>query len=145
MNCCSFNYRGLVAPLKIPSLKRVILAEHSDVLLLQETLGEGVEVYNRLSTLLPNWKFITLDSLGRSRGISIGWNSCTIKVINSWGFDSGLRITVTTKKLEEPLNIVNIYGPCHYRGPFWDKIFSKSFLKEKNYNLGRRFKFLLGF
>jgi hypothetical protein len=54
MKCCSFNYRGLVAPLKIPSLKRVILAEHSNVLLLQETLGEGVEVYNRLSTLLPN-------------------------------------------------------------------------------------------
>jgi hypothetical protein len=123
----------------------VILAEHSNVLLLQETLGEGVEVYNRLSTLLPNWKFITLDSLGRSRGISIGWNSYTIKVINSWGFDSGLGIAVTTKELEEPLNIVNIYGPCPNRGPFWDKIFSKSFLKEKTYNLGRRFKFLLGF
>ena len=65
MKCCSFNCGGLVGPLKILALKRVILAEHMDVLLLQETLGEGVEVFNRLSTLLPGWKFITLDSIGR--------------------------------------------------------------------------------
>ena len=145
MKCCSFNYRGLVSPLKIPSLNRVILAEHSNVLLLQETLGEGVEVYNRLSTLLPNWKFITLDSLGRSRGISIGWNSCTIKVINSWGFDSGLDITVTLMELDKPLTIVNIYGPCHNRGTFWDKVFSKSFLKYKLVIFGGDLNFSLGF
>jgi exonuclease III len=145
MKCCSFNCRGLAGPLKRTSLKRMILTEHPDVLLLQETLGEGIEVFNRLSSLLPDWSFITLDSIGRSGGLAIGWNSRTIKVINSWGFDSGLGITFTSKELEEPLNIVNIYGPCHNRGPYWDNFFSKSFLKEKFLILGGDLNFSLGF
>jgi exonuclease III len=145
MKCCSFNCRGLAGPLKRPALKRMILTEHPDVLLLQETLGEGVEVYNRLSALLPDWSFITLDSIERSGGLAIGWNSRTIKVINSWGFDSGLGITVTSKELEESLHIVNIYGPCHNRGSYWDTLFSKSFLKEKLLILGGDLNFSLGF
>jgi hypothetical protein len=123
----------------------MILTEHPEVLLLQETLGEGVEVYNRLSTLLPDWGFITLDSIRRLGGLAIGWNSRTIKVIKSWGFESGLGITVTSKELEETLNIVNFYGPCHNKGPYWDTIFSKSFLKEKLLILGEDLNFSLGF
>jgi hypothetical protein len=47
--------------------------------------------------------------------------------------------------LEDPLNIVNIYGPCQNRGPYWDKIFSKSFLKDQQVILGGDLKFSLGF
>jgi hypothetical protein len=122
----------------------MILTEHLDVLLLQETLGEGVEVENRLSLLLPDWSFITLDSIGRSGGLAIGWNCRTIKVLNHWGFESGLGITVFSKELEDPLNIVNIYGPCHNRGPYWDVVFNKSFLKEKHLILGGDLNFSLG-
>jgi hypothetical protein len=129
MKCCSFNCRGLVGPLKKPALKRMILTEHLNVLLLQETLGEGVEVEKRLSLLLPDWSFITMNSIGRSGGLAIRWNCRTIKVLNHWGFESGLGITVFSKELEDPLNIVNIYGPCHNRGPYWDVVFTKSFLK----------------
>jgi exonuclease III len=129
MKCFSFNCRGLAGPLKKLALKRMILTEHLDVLLLQETLGEGVEVDNRLSFLLLDWSFITLDSIGRSGGLAIRWNCRTIKVLNSWGFESGLGITVISKELEDPLNIVNIYGPYHNRGSYWDVVFNKSFLK----------------
>jgi hypothetical protein len=69
MKCMSFNCRGLVGSLKKPALKRVIFSEHPDVLLLQETLGEGEEVKSRLELLLPGWKFETLDALGRSGGL----------------------------------------------------------------------------
>ena len=75
----------------------MILTKHPDVLLLQETLGEGVEVENRLSLLLPDWSFITLDSIGRYGGLAIGWNCRTIKVLNYWGFESRLGITVFSK------------------------------------------------
>jgi hypothetical protein len=129
MKCCSFNCRGLAGPLKKPSLKRMTLTEHLDVLLLQETLGEGVEVENRLPFLLPDWSFITFDSIGRFGGLAIGWNCRTVKVLNHWGFEFGLGIIVFSKELEDPLNIVNIYGPCHNIGLYWDTVFNKSFLK----------------
>jgi exonuclease III len=53
MKCCSFNCRGLAAPLKIPALKRVIDSKHPDILWLQEMMGEGEEVKSRLISLLP--------------------------------------------------------------------------------------------
>jgi hypothetical protein len=52
MKSFSFNYRGLVVPLKRPSLKRVIDKEHPNILLLQEMMGEGEEVKSRLISLL---------------------------------------------------------------------------------------------
>jgi len=75
MKCVSFNCRGLVGPLKRPMLKRVIKSEHHDVLMLQETLGEGEEVKTRLKCLLPGWKFETLYAMGRSGGLALGWNT----------------------------------------------------------------------
>jgi exonuclease III len=145
MKCCSFNCKGLASPLKRPALKRVIDFEHPDILLLQETLGEGEEVSSRLSSLLPGWKFETLDSFGRSGGLAIGWNTRSIKFINSWGFESGIGITVLSTKLEDPLNIVNIYDPCQNRGPYWDKTFSKYFLKDQQVIFGGDLNFSLGF
>jgi exonuclease III len=53
MKCMSFNCRGLVGPLKRPTLKRVVSSEHPDVLLLQETLGEGEEVKSSLKEFAP--------------------------------------------------------------------------------------------
>jgi hypothetical protein len=91
MKCCSFNYRGLFGTLKITSLKWMIDSEHLDFILLQETLGEGEEVKSRLSSLFLGWNFETLGSLGRSRGLDIGWNTHSIKFINPWGFESGIK------------------------------------------------------
>ena len=73
------------------------------------------------------------------------WNTQSIKVINSLGFESGIGITVLSSKLEDPLNFVNIYGPYQNRGPYWDKIFSKSFLKDQQVILGGDLKFSLYF
>jgi exonuclease III len=145
IKCFSFNCRGLVVSLKRPSLKRVIDSEHLDILLLQEKMGEGEEVKYRLISLLRGWNFESLGSTQRYRGLYIGWNTRSIKVINSWGFKSGIGITILSLKLEDPLNIFNIYDPCQNRGPYWDKIFSKSFLKYQQVILGGDLKFSLGF
>jgi hypothetical protein len=85
-----------------------------------------------------------LDSIGRSGGLTIRWNCRTIKVINHWGFESGLGIKFLSKELVYPLNIVNIYGPYHNRGPYWDIVFNRSFLKEKHLSLGGDLNFSLG-
>jgi hypothetical protein len=47
--------------------------------------------------------------------------------------------------LEHRLNVVNVYGPCQKRGPYRDKIFSKSVLKDQQVILGGDLKFSLVF
>jgi exonuclease III len=96
MKIMSFNCRGLVGALKKHALKRVITIEHSDVLLLQETMGVRDEVKTRLELLLSGWDFIAVDALGKSIGLATGWNSHNIQVLNTWGLDSGLKIMVLT-------------------------------------------------
>lgn len=86
-----------------------------------------------------------MGSTGRSGRLAIGWNNRSIQVINSWGFESGIGITTLSSELEDLLNIVNIYGPCQNRGPYWDKIFTKSFLKDQQVILGGDLNFSLGF
>jgi hypothetical protein len=70
------------------------------------------EVKYKLISLLRGWNFKSLGSTKRYRGLYIGWNTRSIKVINSWGFKSRIGITILSLKLEDPLNIFNIYDPC---------------------------------
>jgi len=83
MKIMSFNFRGLAGSLKKSALKRVILTEHLDSLLLQEMMGVGEEVKSSIKHLLPRCKFEMVDALGRSGGFAIGWNTHTIQIINS--------------------------------------------------------------
>jgi len=50
MKILSFNCRGLAGPLKKSALKRVVALGHPDVILLQETLGVGEVIKERLSS-----------------------------------------------------------------------------------------------
>jgi hypothetical protein len=118
MKCMSFNSRSFAGALKKPSLKRVISMEHLDVLLLQETMGIGEEVKTCPENLLPDWKFETMDALGRSGGLTTGWNTQTIQVINTWGLDSGLGISVLALDIKDVLHILNVYGPYQNIKPF---------------------------
>ena len=44
MKIMSFNWRGLAGPRIGSTLKWVVILEHQDVIMLQETLGVGVAV-----------------------------------------------------------------------------------------------------
>lgn len=90
MKIMSFNCRGLVGAHKKSALKRVVITEHPNFALLQETLGTGEEVKTSLEHLLPGWSFTTIDALGRSGGLATGWNSYKVQVIDFWGLDSDL-------------------------------------------------------
>jgi hypothetical protein len=86
-----------------------------------------------------------LGSTGRYIGLDIGWNTRSIKFINSLVFKSRIGIAALSLELEYPLNVVNVYGPCQNRAPYWDKIFSKSFLKDQQVILGGDLNFSLVF
>jgi hypothetical protein len=48
------------------------------------------------------------------------------------------------QKIGEELHIINVYGPYKNRGPLWDTIFNKSFLKYQSVILGGDLNFSLG-
>jgi exonuclease III len=144
MKIMSFNCRGLANPHKKLTLKRVVINDHPDVILLQDTLGDGEVVQAALETMFPGWAFITSDVRGRSGGLVVGWNSKTVKILNSWGLDSCLGIELISVDLGMELHIFNIYGPYQDRVIFWEDLFNKSLLGGNSIILGGDFNFSLG-
>ena len=61
MKILSFNCRGLVDPHKRSALRWVVEIDHPEIILLQETLGDGLEVKTKLESWFGGWCFETLD------------------------------------------------------------------------------------
>ena len=92
-----------------------------DVILLQETLGNGEVVLSFLTSIYPSWTFHTLDVRGCLGGSAIGFSNHNIKIPNVWGLKGILGADVLASEMGTPLRIINIYGPYHSRPVFWDK------------------------
>ena len=97
MKLLSFNCRSLAGPGKKSAFMRVLTLEHPDVILLQETLGVGEMIQERLESWLLGWSFVTLDARGRSGGLAVGWKNRGVKMINSWGTEAVLGVEVFLK------------------------------------------------
>ena len=114
----SFNYWGLAGPHKTSALRWVVELDQSDIILLQETLGDGLEVKTKLERWFGGWSFESLDVRGRFGALEIGWNSQCVKVLNVWGMESVLGISVKAMDMLDTFDVVNIYGPYLNRIPF---------------------------
>jgi endonuclease/exonuclease/phosphatase (EEP) superfamily protein YafD len=64
MRVLSFNCRGLANPSKKLSLRRLVELNSSEVILLQETLGDSATVVKALESLFPGWMFAAVDARG---------------------------------------------------------------------------------
>ena len=72
MKVLYFNYWGLASPHKRSALRWVVELDQPKIILLQEMLGEGLEVKTKLESWFGDWCFETLDVRGRSGGLAIG-------------------------------------------------------------------------
>eukprot|EP00253_Pinus_taeda_P009499 PITA_09499 len=115
----SWNCRGLASKPKKLALREMVMNSKADILLLQETLGNGVEVESVLNALLPGWKFSAMDSAGHSGGLAVGYREGRIKIRNQWGMKQG-------------------------RVPFWNDLMANSTVKNKFMVLGGDLNFSLG-
>jgi hypothetical protein len=88
MKLMSFNCRGLVSPSNKFTLHKLVDLSQSNIILLQETLGDGAFVTHILEGLLEGWNFCALDAKGILRGLVVGWQSRSVKLQNYWGLDS---------------------------------------------------------
>jgi len=84
------------------------------------------------------------DAKGHSGCLDIGCNTKTIKVVNSWGFESGLGLNIHSEEIGLEVTILNLYGPYQERAPFWEALGHKSFLKCEKLILGGDLNFALG-
>ena len=140
----SFNCWGLAGPKKKSAFKRVLTLEHPDVILLQETLGLGDIIKERLESWLTGWYFVTLDVRGRSGGLDVGWKLCAAKLINSWGMDSVLGAELLSVDLGTSITVINVYGPYVNHVPFWEYLLQEPLLGGDSVVVGGDLNFTLG-
>lgn len=114
----SFNCRDLASPSKKLALKRLLGSEPCDIIFLQETLSRFEHIVRTLLAIMPGWKFQASDVVGRSRGIALGVNPRTIKVIYAWGGHRFLGMDIFSTEIGRNLRIMNIYAPNHSRLDF---------------------------
>ena len=77
-------------------------------------------------------------------GLAIGWNSRSVKVLNVWGMESVLGISIKALDLVDTFDVINIYGPYLNRIPFWDTIINHSRFGGENLIIGEDLNFSLG-
>ena len=118
MKVLSFKCWGLAGPHKRSALRWVVEIDQPEIMLLQETLGVGLEVKAKLESWFGGWCFETLDVRGCLGGLAIGWNTRCVKVLNVWGMESVLGISIKALDLLDTFDVVNIYGPYLNRIPF---------------------------
>jgi exonuclease III len=123
MKLISFNCRGVASPSKKISLHRLVESSQPDILMLQETLGDSNLVVPLLENLFKGWNFIGLDAKGCSGGLAMGWRSRSIKLINSWGFELGLGMTVRVEDIGRNFTILNVYRPSQESMQYYGRIF----------------------
>lgn len=74
--------------------------------------------------------------MGRSGGLALGFNPCTIHLNASWGGIGFIGMGIFSSDLGMDLKIVNIYGPCHHREAFWNHFLNLSIINPDNIILG---------
>jgi hypothetical protein len=67
------NKRGLNIPSKRLVQEILVKVHKHDVIMVQETMGEGKKVVESLCKLFKEWDFLALDSLGNLGRILTGW------------------------------------------------------------------------
>ena len=77
-------------------------------------------------------------------GLAIGWNSRSVKVLNVWGMESVLGISIKSLDMVDTFDVINIYGPYLNRILFWDTITKHSLFGGENLIIGGDLNFSLG-
>ena len=118
--------------------------EHPDIMLLQEILGGGDVIKEKLENWFFGWTFVTLDVRGRSGGLAMGWDTRVVKALNIRGMESVLGMTVQGLDHGDPVDVFNIYGPYINCIPFWDNIFKLDLFCGELAVIGGDINFYLG-
>ena len=107
----TLNVRGLASLSKKLAVKRFIDQHVVDVIFLQETMIEGYVLVQELEHMIHGWQFISVDAMGRSGGLILGWKSCNFLFHNAWAMKVGLCAVLFSFDLHKEISFVNLYAP----------------------------------
>eukprot|EP00253_Pinus_taeda_P021713 PITA_21713 len=77
--------------------------------------------------MFPSWFLVATGANGQSGGLAVMWDPVWVKAI-AFKCCAGILITVSYRGTDLKLNLLNIYGPCKNRLPFWEKLFATEIL-----------------
>lgn len=140
----SFNFIGLASAPKKLAHKSLFFKYKPDIMMLQETLGQGDQVSNFLTSFLLGWSFVTSDVRGKSSGLTTGFKHCTIELNNSWIYDILIGVEVLSLELGSKITLVNAYGHFTERVFFLNTLLSKYYMTGPNMVVEGDFNFSLG-
>ena len=116
----TLNCRGLASNPNKLAVQRLIEEKAIDVLFLQETMSDGSILVSELEVMFKEWKFVSVDAKGKSRGLLLGWKFRQFHLLNVWVVCSGLCVKIFSLEIKLDLCFINLYGPYGDRELFWN-------------------------
>jgi hypothetical protein len=108
---------------------RMFLSLNSDVIMIQETMCSGKRAREIFSPWLRNWSFNTIDAIGLSGGLLIGW-SPNFQALSSSVVRTSISVNLKHKNSDLAFTVVNIYGPYSDRASFWEDLVSAGIFRD---------------
>ena len=73
MNISSLNIRGLGGKAKKMALRKFLIINNIDIVLIQETIDSSLEFFSILDKMIKAWFFMGIDSTRNSGGLITKW------------------------------------------------------------------------
>jgi len=102
---------------------------------------------NSKQCALKNSSGLGISFLGCKRmlgGCTMGYNKISIRLENVWRGEGYLGVDIISADINSPLRLINAYGPCHSREPFWKRLLEFDFMQVGNTMIGGYLNFSLG-
>ena len=141
----TLNCHGLASNPKKLAFQRLIEEQELDVLFLQETMSDGSILVSELEVMFKDWKFVSVDAKGKSRGLLLGWKHQQFHLLNARAVCSGLCVKLFSVELKLDLCFINLYGPYGDRELFWNNLFKLDCLLCNNVIFGGDLNYSVGF
>jgi exonuclease III len=127
----SLNIRGVGGTLKSASLRRLLRRTRPDIIFLQETMVEEHKARALMLTLRPTWLTCAVSVVGTSGGLLVSWDP-NIFDIDPFLCCGGILLSGMCLELNQPVSLLNVYGPCSERKDFWEKLAANGILDRRN-------------
>eukprot|EP00253_Pinus_taeda_P002898 PITA_02898 len=121
------NIRGLGAGPKFLALKHFFRTTKAKVIFVQETMHSSRDSIAYFRRMFPSWFLVATGANGQSGGLAVMWDPVWVKAL-AFKCCVGILISASYRGFNFKLNLLNIYGPCRNRFPFWEKLFASEIL-----------------
>jgi hypothetical protein len=131
----SLNIRGIRGTLKAASFRHLLEQTKPDVIFLQETLSADHLARDFIHRFRPLWITAALSSIGSSGGMLVSWDPALFD-FKSYLTCGGILCIGNSFATNQDLALLNVYGPCQDRAPFWTQLACSGILSLPNLIMG---------